>query len=79
MRESVERINWERAQRRFSGVTEMFSIWMTCGLYGRIPFLVKTTEIFHVRSVHFTVFKLHLNYRNSMEIHLLLGLLTVKN
>lgn len=66
VRENVEGINWERAKNGLSGLMGMFGFWRTCGLYGCMPFLGQTAETFHLRSVHFTVFKLHLNYKNSM-------------
>lgn len=58
-----KRLIGRRGTKMLSGVMEMFAIWMTCGLYGWMPFLVKTAKTFHQRAVHFTVFKSHLNHK----------------
>lgn len=76
---NVEGINRE-GHKVLSRVIEMSeyldAMWF---IWVYILFFVQTAKTFHLRSVYCTVFNLHLNYKNSMSIYLLLGLLTATN
>lgn len=67
----------ERAEESFLG-------WWKFSVTGlRVVHMVyafmRTTQTFHLWSVDFTVSKLHLTYKNSMHIHLLLPLPTINH